>query len=464
MADASKKPYHTLTLTQKRKLHGFFDKIVTNVCVDYCQQEMQDIQTAVYDMLRQIVNSVNERGIFNIARVQSSGSLAEKTTVWKYSKVEKPFEPPIYIKHNPYIEFDFLAVLENSPEHYCEQEEHYENKKCTGCTKLLKGPIDVKALNQHYPGNDTFNLHTLQYSMIVSYLFLNEINLSLTLSCDCLSVTFSRQQGTSISQHEVVFQPKLKHKSTSCDKCVVDMPTGTLSINTSISINGEDVGPSNCSLIFLWTSKVNSLCTPYRYFLNEPQKVSSLPIYIDFLPVLEVFKLNLSTKTQEHNYLIIPKGCNACEVPNVWRKSWCLNEIDIFVNTMSETHRHCFQILKYVISMIPETNNIINNYHLKITVLRHNKACAGTTEDREHCVMKLLLELIHAFEGGCLRHFQTDSNILKHYGYCDESRIISQHIFDIFSSVSEKETWNTFLAKLIEIKFPVSGWWYPLNP
>ena len=448
MVEASEKLSHQIpTPPHQVKLNEFFDNVVKQVCIDYNNQEMQDIQTAVNTMLQRIVNRANKRGMFSISRIQSAGSLAEKTSIWKYNKDK-----------NPYVELDFLAVLEHSTQgYYREQNKSRETVCCTGCTKLLKCPVNLKHLKKNYIEEDEFNAHTLQYRMVVSYLFLKEINLCLTLSCECLSVSFSRPRDTSICQHEISFRRRpTKH---GCDDCTVDMPTGFLSVNTSIFIDGEDVGPANCSLIFFWTSKAYNLAAPDMYLLREPQNMSTLPIYVDFLPALEFRKPTLSGKEQEHDCYIVPKNCNTCEIPNVWRKSWCITEINEFVNNMSEKHRQCYQIIKYILSIVPEAHNVINNYHVKTIVLQHTSTCLDTTDKWEACVIKMLQDLLHALkEGGYLEHFQEHINILTNYGHCDESSSIYQQLLDLLSSVSNGDTWDTFVSKIKLIRFPVSGW------
>ena len=58
---------------------------MSNLQVDLTNKEIQDIQAAVYTMLERIKARVDNRGIFQIARIVPGGSLAEKTILWKYS-------------------------------------------------------------------------------------------------------------------------------------------------------------------------------------------------------------------------------------------------------------------------------------------------------------------------------------------------------------------------------------------
>ena len=70
--------YQTPTPKQREKLGEFFQHIMSNLQVDLTNKEIQDIQAAVYTMLERIKARVNNRGIFQIARIVPSGSLAEK--------------------------------------------------------------------------------------------------------------------------------------------------------------------------------------------------------------------------------------------------------------------------------------------------------------------------------------------------------------------------------------------------
>ena len=74
----------------------------------------------------------------------------------------------------------------------------------------------------------------------------------------------------------------------------MDMPTGTLYVNTEIDIYQRINGPNNCSLIFQWISKTKTLSAPDDLLLQKPQPISSLPIYVDFLPALESMVLEMN--------------------------------------------------------------------------------------------------------------------------------------------------------------------------
>ena len=63
---------------QRRKLTEFFDKIITHGSIDFSSQEIQDIQRAVHKIMERVVDRVNKRGIFHVARIEPGGSMVEK--------------------------------------------------------------------------------------------------------------------------------------------------------------------------------------------------------------------------------------------------------------------------------------------------------------------------------------------------------------------------------------------------
>ena len=94
----------------KGRLNTFFEEILKTSSVDYGDKEIEDIQTAVLELLERIVGKINERGLFNISRIEPCGSMAEKTTLWKTLDKDKVKETTT----EKYLEFDFLAILEKT--------------------------------------------------------------------------------------------------------------------------------------------------------------------------------------------------------------------------------------------------------------------------------------------------------------------------------------------------------------
>ena len=125
-----------------------------------------------------------------------------------------------------------------------------------------------------------------------------------------------------VAGHYISFQQSpMRH---GCEICTVKTPTGTLSVNTTVINEGGWSSPNNCSLILQWTSSVNSLSAPDRLLLHKSFQISSLPIFIDFLPALESLKPTTSGAVDSHDFFIVPKGCNVCRADDCntrWRKS-----------------------------------------------------------------------------------------------------------------------------------------------
>ena len=88
-------------------LNEMLEQVNTRSSIDYRNEEIKDIKTAVRTMLERIVTRVNKRGMFKISRIVPCGSMAEQTAVLKFN----------YKKM--YTEFDFLANLEYSPNIIC---------------------------------------------------------------------------------------------------------------------------------------------------------------------------------------------------------------------------------------------------------------------------------------------------------------------------------------------------------
>ena len=51
--------------------------------VDYSCNEIEDIQTAVLELMERIVSKINERGLFYISRIEPCGSMVEKAALCK---------------------------------------------------------------------------------------------------------------------------------------------------------------------------------------------------------------------------------------------------------------------------------------------------------------------------------------------------------------------------------------------
>ena len=455
MAKAEKNLRNTeLTTEQSEKLEEFFKHIISNAAVDYTYPEIQDIQTAMDTILDRIKTRVNSRGIFQIARVLRGGSMAEKTSLWK-------FESPHH-----YLEFDFLAALENTVKHSIDQ-----SANCRGCIKKVKTPVDKERLRQCYDGDDILNAGlensytrgdifsegALETVDVISDLFIKELNHCLTSSCDCLTYQCNEDK---YRDYEISLRPSSVEHKHGCGECTVDMSTGTLRVNTEIPVEQITSGPNKCSLIFQWTSKAKSLSAPDKLLLQEPQLLSSLPIYVDFLPALESLKPTQSGARDEHDYFIVPKRCNVCKNHDYddyagygfrWRKSWCLAEINAFTKDMSDKHRRCYQVMKYFSER--SWGGGLSSYHIKTVVLNHHTTRGDTTDDCVDCVIGILRELLQAYETKELLSYQSNLNIINRE--VDDNMKILKSYCDLLihklCSVSATDTWQKFIWKIYDL-------------
>ena len=384
--------YPELDDTRTNKLNKLLDEVVTKASIDYGNQEIRDIQTAVRTMLERVVTRVNERGMFKISRTEPCGSMRERTAVWKY-----------YLnRHERYTEFDFLAVLDYYTHILC------RDHGCGQCVKVSELPVSDGAMNRVQGYGDKF---LSAGTRRCDYIFWRELNMCFGSCCNCFLVEYNNNNPTFPS-----YSYNLAEKCESdyrCDKCVVETPTGILRVNHSVSVGGSPMA-ANCSLAFMWTSKANTLPV-YDHLLQEKaRQVTSLPVHVDFLPVLEVLKAKPDEAT--HDYFLVPKHCNVCEYgkKDKWRKSNCMVESDYIVNDMTyEKHRKCYKIIKkYLFSIFEDKIFIhINWYYVKTVTLNHSRECSDSSEGCADCVLKILTELKRAYETKTLTSFhESDVN------------------------------------------------------
>ena len=200
-------------------------------------------------------------------------------------------------------------------------------------------------------------------------------------------------------------------------------------------------------MILQWTSSVNSLSAPNRLLLHKSLQISSLPIFVDFLPALESLKPTTSGAVDKHDFFIVPKGCNVCRPDDGntrWRLSSCRVELDVFDNEMSDKHRRCYQIMKF---LSKGTSSVFTNYHLKTVVLNHHTTCSDTTDECVECVFTVFRDILRAYTTFELMSYRTNLNLLE-----GRIRISTkdgcEKLLAKLSSVTETESWESFVKKL----------------
>lgn len=224
---------HGLTVDEKTKLNGFFEHIAEKVAINHNNNvEIKDIQAAVFKMLERFVDSFHERDVFSFSRIQQSGSMSEKTSIWKFRR------------ERPYIEMDYLLVLENAAKKHINLEEmdpSNEKFKCPGCIEIVKDPFDLDRLTKYHNVPEGRRPELTARSLI----FGREVRFCIT-SCKCFSSNKAVKGNDS-------FDPTSSKLQNDVCRCIVDMPTGILRVCTE-----EERMEHNAPLMFLWKSKTRS--------------------------------------------------------------------------------------------------------------------------------------------------------------------------------------------------------------
>ena len=428
-------------------MNTFLEELVTEAGFDFsCPeiQEIQDIQVAVSEMIERIKTGINESGLFSIHRTEVCGSMAEMTAMWKSVNLSK----------QPYIEFDFLAVLKAASD---------IKPGCQECFCCKTPPVNFDLLKKSHSLYNSYLKGEHEPKKIVEECFTRETNNCLA-SCGCQEVKYPAENYYSI----YTFEPSSTCSKTQqgCDKCTVDRPTGTLRVKTSVKMGGFAT-EVECTLVFQWTSKAKTLCTRDRYCLPKTEKMDNVTIHIDFLPAIELFQskqqsadvaassssgfvLNPTSSEDEHYCFLVPKLCDVCDEYDTWRMSGCRTEIDTIVNKMSDKHRKCYQVLKHLNGLTPALYRC-NNYHLKVAILHHNSSCSDAGENCAECVFKVLDALQHAYETRQLKSLHSQANLMQ-LAYSVNS--ISKLKGALCSAVSESDSVSSFLDQVWDFH-----WW-----
>lgn len=187
---------------------------------------------------------------------------------------------------------------------------------------------------------------------------------------------------------------------TGCNKCTVYAKTGKLQFDTSSAINYMPIK-------LRWTSYALKLECPENIDPKKTHRLKYLPIHIDFVPALELFKSNIYEEMLQHDCFIVPKVCANSSRLGTWRISNCMAEIGHVINSMSDKHRKCFKVLKFY------TRWFLKGYHLKIAFLNHSLTCADSSEHLYPCFIAVLKELHQAYTTGILPSFCSKANLIR---------------------------------------------------
>ena len=390
------------------KLKLFFGNIVENASVDYDKREFLDIQEAVKRMLENVTLRMNHRGIYKISHMQPCGSMAEKMSVIK-TTIDRPLNY-IKTKSGRYIEFDFLAVLEKP----CKIK---SDIACPGCLDMDGPAFDSERLGKLC----IYNSHVLEYQFLrsnhlywegTSDVFKKELNYCLATACNCFSFVYRKIEGIHAD-----FSFKSTTQGTGgCFNCTITMDTGFLQVASEVNI-----GPMHCSTLLVWTSHARSLIDIDDDTLQPTEPIKILPIYVDFIPAVRIFQKTENVCDLEHNYLIVPKRCNLCN--KKWRVSDTLQEVDFVLNKMSDKHKMCFKVLKFITE-----HKVLNAYYLKLVVFHHSNNCSDSSKDCVNCVTDILDDLLQAIKDGVLLSFHGNYNVHSRLKWGTDQNEIEQLI------------------------------------
>ena len=442
-------PFNKLNNTQKTLLNSYFSEIAENASVDFDSPEFLDIYNAIEIMLERLVGRINDRGLFTVSHIQPCGSMAEKSSIWKFDGK--------YV----YTEFDFLAVLKNTvgstePKYTCEDCKEYikscKGKKkreetaksricphhCEACFPVRKAPVDFERVEQIYKDNKYFSKSSLCKPWVMGDLFEQELALCLVAACDCQAArAHCSKEGM---PWEYWFLPN-KTRNSGCENCTVNMSSGTLSTNHSTIIyKHRAYQKENPSMVFLWTSKIEGLTLKASRLFKSSEQSIQIPILVDFLPALELPRRDV---VSEYTHFCVPKRCVMCnDQLSGWRKSTSLYEIHYITSDMTKIHLKCYKVLKYLVSNCASLDPYYNgcNYYFKLVAIHHSRTCPGSSAGIAECVSQMVLELARAF-------------------YCDDAipqpKIACKGLFHLFAhfaddlcSVSETDTFEEYVRNV----------------
>ena len=388
--------YIGLHMDERSLLNNFFEEILKTSSVDYSCNEIEDIQSAVLEMLERIVGKINERGLFNISRIEPCGSMAEKAALWK-TNTRRNVKGTNFEK---YLEFDFLAVLAKTDDIKLLMQD------CKGC-KEVHGSLLNNTLFQKYGyievlRNSELKDADINSPLIIDKTFRREVGASILSLCNCLTIQEGHFERYFYHIHapDIVFTRKFDHLSAGCTECNICRASGTLEIAP---------GPYDCTLILQWESKSSSLFAPVGFNINQTQNMKRFLIHIDFIAALETLQETQQgdKQTVDPKSFIVSKRCSVCYNTS-WRISGCIEEIKAIKNEFSMKHKKCYMILKYIFQTA-----MFNNYIMKTAVLHHHTTCTDTSEDMVTCVTTILQELNDAYKRRHLLAYCKQFNLLR---------------------------------------------------
>ena len=342
--------------------------IVDKAAVDHKSQEIQDITSALEELLNRLFSDeitvkykLNEYFKatlkFRCSSIQPCGSMAEKTSLWKYTRRQGG--------ERKYIEYDNLVLLDDV-KNVIRIYPGYGN--CQGCRELYIGDHVVS-----------------DYAFVCS--FLDTIYSRIDTKCSCHA-----EPNDTCSDND-------SRDSRPCDYCRVDRGTGYLHIAKVADFNRWNVKYSeHCSLVVYWTSRhTGSLMAPNIDTLQLTERIERLVIRVDILPAF-VIPGNRDDDESGLRRFVIPKPCSSGHF-HKFMVSYCRYEWKAIHNA-SSMHKQAYSMLKFLygqFSYWTETDEYLKSYHAKVAFITHCETCTDDREDCIRCVTDILQSLVETY-------------------------------------------------------------------
>ena len=359
-------------LTSSMSLSKLYDDIVAKAKVDRSSREIQDISSAVEEMLERLVSGGIEMNYevygeqklnlkFHKVDLEPCGSMAEQTSLWKSTRRQ--------FRQNTYLEFDYLTVLQNE-----DNVVEIRGGACQGCRDIYSGDRRLWA--------DSFN-----------WAFLKALYSRIHSRCSCCV-----DPDDTCSEDD-------RHDIRPCTECTVVRDTGYLQIAKIPEISQRNVKHTeHCSLVFYWTSRTNSLMAPNVETLQPTEKIKRLVVRVDLFPAFE-FPSNRDGDQCGIKRFIIAKRCPHCIGIGHFMVSYCMHELNA-IKHVSDQHRQSYIIIKFLYGQFiywTEEDKYVNSYHAKVAFLTHRQTCTDEWKDYNTCITEILQSLEEAYRSKSLR-------------------------------------------------------------
>ena len=377
-------------------LSKLYSDIVAKAAVDHDSPEIQDITSAMDELLHrlfsdEITGDHKELGFrvslkLRCSSIQPCGSMTEKTSLWKSARRQGG--------ERTYIEYDNLVVIDG-----VDSAIKIMPGDCQGCRMLRIGD------------------HTLDCKLFV-FSFLDAMYSRINNQCSCHDDSVGRHFENDRRDNRahdcdlpiILYCRKHQNKCRDsrndrpCSYCRIDRATGYLHIAKVADFNRENVKYSeHCSLVVYWTSHTGSLMAPNINTLELTERIKRLVIRVDILPAF-VIPGNKDDVQSDLQRFAIPKICPRYD-ESTFMVSFCRYEWNAIHNAALEKHRQTFSIIKFLygqFSYWTETDSYLKSYHAKVAFITHCETCTDDGEDCTRCLTDILQSLVEAYTSGSL--------------------------------------------------------------